>query len=107
MSPLFAVLALAVGAPNLKDPPAKDGPSLVGEWVVERMAVDGTAKVVPAGTTWAFAADRTSTLTVGRGTAPDSGTYATDPKGDPPAVDIALGPGGGPCSAGTGWTGTC
>src|SRR4051794_29370450 len=91
MTPIFLAAAVALGAPQAKDPPKKDPPGLVGQWTVERLVVDGTPKALPPGTTWAFTADGKSALDVGGPGAPDEGTYTTDPKKDPAEVDIVTG----------------
>jgi uncharacterized protein (TIGR03067 family) len=63
-------MALTVGAPG-KEPPAKDSPSIVGEWV-----------------TFIFAADGKLTIKEGKRDKNDTGTYKTDAKKDPAEIDI-------------------
>ena len=54
---LLIGLALAVGAP-LKDAPAKDPPSIIGEWVGEKAVAGGKERPVPeGGITFTFTAD--------------------------------------------------
>jgi uncharacterized protein (TIGR03067 family) len=83
--PLIAVLALAVGAPNLKDPP----PSLIGEWVAESVTVGGK----PWGSEseqWVFAAGGTWAIHNGEKVT-GSGGFTWDPKRSPGTIDLAHG----------------
>src|SRR5262245_55236892 len=92
---LLLGLALAVAAPGPKEPPKKEGPSPVGEWVVERVTVAGTDH--PFGgdpVRYVFAADRWRGWAIYRGTRRltelDS-TYSADPARTPPAIDLYAG----------------
>jgi uncharacterized protein (TIGR03067 family) len=89
---LWLGVALALAAPGSKDPPKKDSPALVGEWVVEGTVVGGRPKPLPAGATWVFTADGKAEFWVGRGKPADRFTYTADPRKDPAEVDIT-GPG--------------
>ena len=91
-----ALLALAVAAPGLKNPPKADDP-LVGTWALESMTVAG--KPLPGlKATVTFTRDGTY-VTKAEATPPlatqsQSGTYAHDPKKAPPEVDITSAAGG-------------
>ena len=87
---LFVGLALAVAAPMPKQPAKKDGPTLVGEWVVEAVVKGGRPTKDDGGLE--FTADGKATLRE-RGKTIE-GTYTTDPKKDPAEVDITLEAGG-------------
>ena len=97
MTPVLLALAVTLAAPGPKGAPKKDASSLVGEWAVEALVVDGTPKRLPAGTAWTFTADGGAVLRVGGKAAPDRGTdrgtYTADPGKDPAEMDIDLGPG--------------
>ncbi len=81
-------LLLAVGAPNAKEPPAKD-PPIVGEWVGEKAVAGGKEQPVPpGGITFAFAADGKLVVKEGAKEKGDTGTYKIDPKKDPAEIDI-------------------
>jgi uncharacterized protein (TIGR03067 family) len=75
----FLGLALAVGAPALKE---KDRPAvLAGEWVIAECTVGG--KPSPAGSTpnrWVFNADGSRSIRGADGKELVGGTYTTDPK---------------------------
>ena len=87
MTPVL-ILALAVGAPGAKDPPKKDDPTLVGLWAAESAIKNGRPDMNPTDATLEFTADGKVTLKEkGRDI---SGTYTTDPKKDPPQVDLTL-----------------
>jgi len=85
---VLAGLALTIGAPALKDPPAK-APNIVGEWDVESVTVNGMPSGIKGGTKYTFTADgkwlieRSGKPIVG----PDRG-FKTDPKASPPKVDL-------------------
>lgn len=85
---LVLVLALVAGAPNKKDPPAKEPPSLVGEWA----AVSGTRGGKPdnpePGTSITFTAEGKVLLKEGKREKSEEATYTADPKKAPAEVDI-------------------
>ena len=85
---LFTALALAAGAPGLKDAP-KPAPSVVGEWVAERRTFSGT-ETPPAGDAlrYVFAADGTYAVHRGPRKVYADRKYATDPKKNPPTIDL-------------------
>ena len=89
---LLISLALLAGAPAKKDPPAKDPPSIVGEWA----AVSGTRGGKPdnpePGTSITFTADGKALLKEGKQEKPKEGTYKADPKKNPAEIDIILRP---------------
>src|SRR5262245_24553845 len=85
MSPLFAALAMTVGAPALKEKPTPE-PTLVGEWVPESVSVNGQT-VRPGSDQWVFRADRSWDMW-SRGLPVDGGSFAWDPKGSPGTVDL-------------------
>jgi uncharacterized protein (TIGR03067 family) len=88
MPPLtLLTLTLTIAAPAAKDPPKKEGPSLVGDWAIEAVTVGGQHKQVPPrALRFTFQAD--GTLAVQDGGAPRPLTYKADPKADPAHLDI-------------------
>lgn len=85
---LLVGMALTVGAPG-KEPPAKDSPSIVGEWVGEKAVAGGKEQPVPeGGITFIFAADGKLTIKEGKRDKNDTGTCKTDAKKDPAEIDI-------------------
>jgi uncharacterized protein (TIGR03067 family) len=89
-STLILALAFTPAAPKAKDPPKKEAPSLVGEWVAEQVVMGG--KEVPAGAgldglRMTFAADGTTTVRI-TGQKPEAGTYTADPKKNPAEIDL-------------------
>jgi uncharacterized protein (TIGR03067 family) len=93
MTSALLLMAASLAAPGPKDPPKKDPPALVGEWVVEGTVVAGQPKPLPAGAAWVFTADGKAEFRVGRGKPADRGTFTADPRKDPAEVDITLGAG--------------
>jgi uncharacterized protein (TIGR03067 family) len=90
MSASLLSMALAVAAPQVKDPPAKPDP-LVGVWELETVASNGAVKAVPAGgQRWEFAAGG-KLIATGVGLQAES-RYALGPKADPPEIDFIHGP---------------
>ena len=86
---LLVGLALVLAAPAKKDPPGKDPPSLVGEWVADKVVLGGQ-DLAPQGVDAMrieFAADGTVTMRRG-GQKPEAGAYKADPKKDPAQIDI-------------------
>jgi uncharacterized protein (TIGR03067 family) len=81
-------LALAVGAPTKKDPPAKEPPSLVGEWVGESGVRGGKPENPPPGTSLTFTADGKIRFKEGGDAKAEEGTYKADPKKTPAEIDI-------------------
>lgn len=88
MSPLLIGLALAVGAPALKDPPKKEDP-LVGRWSCTALTIAGKAdpqwqgleyEFTPAGG-WVIYRDGKDIGGIVR-------TYTADPKTAPGAIDL-------------------
>jgi uncharacterized protein (TIGR03067 family) len=85
---LLVSLAVAVGAPGVKEVPKKE-PSLVGEWVGEKATAGGKDRPVPAGgIKFTFTADGKFTVHEGKREKPDEGTYKADTKKDPAEIDI-------------------
>lgn len=89
-------LALAVGAPNLKD--KEKAPTIVGEWEVESITTNGTRSAVGKGLQYTFTADgkwlifrngRETSPTINRG-------FTADAKPNPPTVDLTTSRAGGP-----------
>jgi uncharacterized protein (TIGR03067 family) len=96
-SSLVLGVALAVAAPGVKDPPKKEVPTLVGEWVGETGVAGGKPKPPPAGTTMTFTADGKMVLAErGHPERNKEGTYTADPKKTPGELDLVpVGPGPG------------
>jgi uncharacterized protein (TIGR03067 family) len=85
---LLVGLAIVVGAPGKKDPPAKDPPSLVGEWAGESGLRGGKPENPPPGTTLTFTADGKVKFKEGNNERAEEGTYKADPKKSPAEIDI-------------------
>jgi uncharacterized protein (TIGR03067 family) len=85
---LLVGLAIVVGAPAKKDPPAKEPPSLVGEWVGESGTRGGKPDNPPPGTTITFTADGNVRFKEGKDDKAEEGTYKADPKKSPAEIDI-------------------
>jgi len=85
---LFIALALVAGAPKPKDPPAKEPPSIVGEWVGESGTRGGQPHNPDPGTTITFTADGKLILKEGKRDKPEEGTYKADPKKSPAEIDL-------------------
>jgi uncharacterized protein (TIGR03067 family) len=80
-------LALAVGAPALKDP-KKDPPSVVGEWAPVSAVIAGQATPVPKGSQITFSRDRKCTIKDGMAASIDL-TYTADAKKQPAEIDVS------------------
>ena len=89
MSPLLLGIALAVGAPNLKDKPAAD-PSLVGVWALESLAHGGHVRRHPDGLRWEFTPGGAYVRHLGE--ARPRFRYAVGPAADARRVDLDMGP---------------
>ena len=88
MGNLLLGMALAVGAPNLKE---KDKtPSLVGEWEVESMGTNGAQNATTPGLRYTFTEDGQWLIhRNGKETAPGaSRAFEIDLKRNPPTVDL-------------------
>jgi uncharacterized protein (TIGR03067 family) len=89
MNTVLLGLAVAVGAPALKD---KDkAPAIVGEWVVESVANNGAPAGVGGGLRYTFTADGEWLIHREGKELPLVGAtrgYTVDPKPNPPAVDL-------------------
>jgi uncharacterized protein (TIGR03067 family) len=83
------LLALALGAPALKDPPKK-GPTVVGEWEVESISTGGRQSNVGTGLRYTFTADGKWLIhRDGEELAPQLRRgFVLDARADPPAVDL-------------------
>jgi uncharacterized protein (TIGR03067 family) len=88
---LLVGLAVSLAAPAPKEPPKKE-PSIVGEWVGEKLVMGGK-EVPPAkgvkGMRFTFAEDGKFTAH-GDADKPDTGTYKIDAKKDPPELDLIV-----------------
>ena len=83
-------LALAVGAPNLKD--REKAPSLIGEWEVESMGTNGNQTPTNPGLRYTFTDDG-QWLIHRNGKETSTGVtraFTVDPKRRPPAVDLVI-----------------
>ena len=85
--------AVALGAPAGKVDPAKNPPSLVGEWVAEKGVRGGDDRAIaPGSVTFAFTAD--GKVRIAEGSKEPEGTeYTADPKKVPAELSILLPPG--------------
>jgi uncharacterized protein (TIGR03067 family) len=86
VSHLVLGLALAVGAPNLKDPPAS--PDLVGEWVVEAFTFGGNG--VPTGARVRLTADGRFVFGAPPPLPTHEGTYTADRSKAPAQIDVGF-----------------
>jgi uncharacterized protein (TIGR03067 family) len=84
MTPLFLGLAISIGAPAVKDPPKKDPPSIVGEWVPESAVIGGKNDPPPAGSTFEF----TKAIMKEPGSKGEEMKYSVDLKKDPMEIDL-------------------
>lgn len=89
-------LSLSVSAPALKEPPAK-GAGLVGEWEVESVITGNNPPrpLRPKGvgvSRYVFTADGKWIVYRGERRFGDDRAYFTDPKSNPPAIDLRYDP---------------
>src|SRR5262245_13250929 len=88
-SSLLVGLAVTLGCPGAKDPPKKDAPSIVGEWVGEKAVNSGKELPVPeGGVGFTFTEDGKVMVREGKREKPDGGTYKVDAKKDPAEIDL-------------------
>jgi uncharacterized protein (TIGR03067 family) len=87
-STLLVGLALIAGAPAKKDAPAKEPPTLVGDWAGESGIHGGKPENPPPGTTLTFTADGKVLFKEGGDGKPEEGSYKADAKKDPAEIDI-------------------
>src|SRR5947209_7994926 len=85
---LLIGLAIVVGAPAKKEAPAKEPPSIVGEWVGESGVRGGKPDNPPAGTSITFTADGKVLFKEGADKKAEEGTYKIDAKKTPAELDI-------------------
>ena len=91
---LLVGVALTLGAPALKDPPTRDAPGLVGEWEVESTLVAGRPRA-QAGQPlrYRFTADgKWYSYRRDRRDGAAERAYHTNPKADPPSIDLVINP---------------
>lgn len=91
-SVFVAGLAIVVAAPAAKEPPKKEPPSLVGEWVGETGIRGGKPDNPPPGTTITFTKEGKLIMKEGSRNETMEGTYTADPKKDPGEIDLVLAP---------------
>src|SRR5205809_408198 len=87
MTPLLLGLAVTIGAPAVKDPPKKDPPSIVGEWVPQSAVIAGKNDPLPAGATFEFTKDGKAIMKE-PGSKGDEMNYSIDLKKDPMEIDL-------------------
>jgi uncharacterized protein (TIGR03067 family) len=87
--PLLIGVALAIVAPAPKEPPKKEPPSLVGEWVPESAVHGGKPHPHEPGATITFTTDGKCLLKEGKAGMRDEMTYRIDSKKNPPEIDLA------------------
>jgi|SRR5262245_4445017 len=88
-------LALSVAAPTLKDPPKKEA-EVVGEWQVESLVIGGKVIEQPAGAPVRYSFTKDGKWVISRSGKEVGGkgrAYKTDPKADPPTIDLLSEPG--------------
>jgi uncharacterized protein (TIGR03067 family) len=94
-SVLMLGAALAVGAPIPKDPPKKDPPSLIGEWLADSAIQGGKPDPPPPGATITFTKEGKFIVKDGKDTSHEA-DFTFDPKKDPAEIEISeSGPGKG------------
>ncbi|HKA07324.1 MAG TPA: lipocalin family protein [Gemmataceae bacterium] len=93
MNATLLFVAVAVGAPALKDAPKKDS-GIVGEWAVQSVNVGGK-QGEPSSNRWAFNADGTFSI-YSDGKALHSSPFVFDSKVSPCTLDILTANGGPP-----------
>jgi uncharacterized protein (TIGR03067 family) len=92
---LLTALALAVAAPGPKERPRKVADPLLGAWAVQTTVEGGRPLPLPAGgQAVEFRPDGRAVLRDGA-RPPEEAGYASDPKKDPPEIDITPPPAGG------------
>jgi uncharacterized protein (TIGR03067 family) len=96
---LLLCVALAVGAPGVKDPPKKGGPAILGEWTLESWTIGGRAMLQPMNdhpNVFTFLPDGTMTvkLHLGRGERTETDAYKMDDKKTPAEIDLIPGEAG-------------
>ena len=84
---LLVGLAILVAAPD-KKAPAKEPPTIVGEWAAESSTRGGKPDNPPAGTTITFTADGKVLFKEGADKKAEEGTYKADPKKTPAELDV-------------------
>lgn len=91
-------LSILVAAPAKKDPPKREPPSVVGEWLGESGVKGGKNDPPPPGTTITFTKEGEVLFKEGgNGMNGEKGSYSVDVKKDPAEMDITPpGPGKGP-----------
>jgi uncharacterized protein (TIGR03067 family) len=87
---LIIGLALAVSAPIPKDPPKKDPPSLIGEWLAESAIQGGKPDPPPPGATVTFTKEGKFVVKEGKDTRHEA-EFTHDAKKDPAEIDISEG----------------
>jgi uncharacterized protein (TIGR03067 family) len=88
MTPIFLGIAIVLGAPTVKDPPKKDPPSIVGEWVLESMTLAGMAVPAPEAAKLTFTKEGKCVSVDKAGGKPDESSYTVDSKKEPKEIDI-------------------
>ena len=87
---LLLGLALAVGAPAVKDPPKKDAPSIAGEWVAVSVEAGGKGQDFPDREfAFTLTADGKFLIRRAKGGETAEGVYKLDPKKSPPEIDVS------------------
>jgi uncharacterized protein (TIGR03067 family) len=84
---LIIGLALAVSAPIPKDPPKKDPPSLIGEWLAESAIIAGKVEAPPPSITLTLTKD--GKCLVKEDDENREMTFTFDPKKEPAEIDIS------------------
>lgn len=92
MNALLVATALAVGAPNLKDPPKTDVP-IVGDWKLVEWIQQGTRMAFADGTGVEFRPDGKRLWRDGPGSVDERG-YRLNPKASPAEIDLLRNDGG-------------
>ena len=86
---VFLSLAATLTAPEVKDPPKKEEPTIVGSWKAESGMAGGMKLPLPdSGVTFTFAADGKVTVIEGTEGKADTGTYKLDAKKSPMTLDL-------------------
>jgi len=85
---LLIVLAVAVGAPGVKDPPKKEA-SIVGVWIREKLTAGGKDESeLGAGARFTFTEDGKFLMKQKDRDEREEGKYKVDPKKDPAEIEF-------------------
>jgi uncharacterized protein (TIGR03067 family) len=91
MMSLLLGLAVTVAAPGPKEPPKKEPPTLVGDWVIDSLTI-GAEKFAEIHGTFTFKPDGKCESKLDGQKSFTTGAYTIDMKKEPPTIDLQEGP---------------